>query len=94
MPVPKLTDEQMLQYIRDNWAAVPERKREKLSLRPLKTQYHTVYKCVRHDEYEKEKGEDTYPVYTLKRLLKYKRLTPDDVAEMKRLLDRFNISND
>ncbi len=78
----KLTDEQKLQYVQDNWELVPPSKREKLTTRSINKQYEYVYKRVRHIEYEKEKGEDTYPVYTLRRLLKYKKLTSEDLLKM------------
>ena len=87
MRVPKLSEEEMLQFIQENWERLPEKKRARIEDCKLEFKYRDVYRHVKREEYEKEKGEDTYPIYTLKRLLKYKKLTIEDIAEMKRLVD-------
>lgn len=87
MRIPKLPEEEMLQFIQENWERLPDKKKVRLEGCKLEYKYREVYRYVKHEEYEEEKGGDTYPIYTLKRLLKYKKLTNKDIEEMKRLVD-------
>lgn len=86
MPKHRLTDKEKLQFIQEHWDVVPERRRARLAERTIAAQYTSVCKYVKRDAWNKEKGDDTYPIYTLKRVLKYKKLTKQDLVLMMHLL--------